>query len=185
MTAPTLQLTRIQRTRLMDALKRLSLFDDPEARNLLLSDLPETLTASLARSAIKTVDLVTIVDGAERWGALDDGTPAVLVVLSNAQFHSEGSEAGREVAALYSELTAPVPAAPPPPPAPELSPIARAERYLQLREAVEAGQWQQALDLAPGMEDFKDSAQLAAQAQEGLGRQQRAIEEIADAYAAE
>src|SRR5689334_7219471 len=97
-------LSRAQRRRLLDALTALPALDAAAARDLLLQDLP----AGAPRADIKSVDLALIVSAADAWGMLDEGTDALLVLLQNALDFSRGTAQGRELQALYDELSSPV-----------------------------------------------------------------------------
>lgn len=109
---PVLALTRTQRQRLLTALADLPVFQTIEGRTLLLNDLPPALVRGVGRSATTSVDLDAIIRTVEGWGALDDGTPALLVLLENALFQGRGGSPGRDLEALHSELTALVTAPP-------------------------------------------------------------------------
>ncbi len=130
-----LQLTHPQRTRLLDALGRSTLFDQAEGRNLLLADLPAALKASLVRSATEVVDLDTIIETSESWDELVNGTPALLIVIDNARSRLKDSDPGRELDALYNELQSQLP--------PPLLPIEiskdRAEVAVQVTEELDRG----------------------------------------------
>jgi hypothetical protein len=104
MSDPAPLLTREQRRRLLDALNNLPLFDDEQGRTLLLSDLPATLCQSVQRSDTKIIDLEAIVRTVEGWGTLDDGTPALGILIENARFHGQGGNAGRSLEELTTEL---------------------------------------------------------------------------------
>ncbi len=112
MTEPDLTLTRAQRQRLLTALADLPVFQTIEGRALLLNDLPPALVRGVGRSTTISVDLDAIIRAVEGWGALDDGTPALLVLLENALFHGRGGNAGRDLKALRTELTTPATATP-------------------------------------------------------------------------
>jgi hypothetical protein len=101
-------LTREQRRLLLSALDLIPALNDPVGRDLLLLDLPD----GAIRAPIKSVDLGHMVQAAEAWGVLNDGMPALLVLLQNALDLSQGSMAGRILQMLY-DLLAAQPAMPP------------------------------------------------------------------------
>src|SRR5215217_3922700 len=96
-------LTREQRRLLLASLDLIPAFDDPVGRDLLLLDLPGGAT----RSPVKSVDLGHLAHAAEAWGVLNDGTPALLVLLQNALDLSQGSMPGRVLQTLYDMLSGP------------------------------------------------------------------------------
>jgi hypothetical protein len=104
MNDPVPLLTREQRRRLLDALNNLPLFEEEQGRSLLLSDLPATLCQSVQRSDTKIIDLEAIVRTVEGWGTLDDGTPALAILIENARFYGQGGNAGRSLEELSTEL---------------------------------------------------------------------------------
>ena len=101
-------LTREQRRLLLTSLDLIPAFDNSVGRDLLLLDLP----GGAIRSPIKSVDLGHLVRAAEAWGVLNNGTPALLVLLQNALDLSQGSMSGRILQTLY-EMLAAQPAMPP------------------------------------------------------------------------
>ena len=151
-------------------LQRIALFDTRGGRALTpLIDLPHTLHSTVERSDTEAIDSSKLVDAACGPGMLDEGIDALLVLLQNALDFSQGTAQGRELQALYEELstpaaqsvapTAPPPTSPTPPPAPSprplaqppahalicapspvLSPIERAERYRKLKAALAIGE---------------------------------------------
>jgi WD40 repeat protein len=190
MSDKALTLTADQRRRLLDALELMALCDTSQGRSLLLGDLPANLVSSIPRSETKTIDLSNIVDLTDRWGMIDGEKPALLVVLENARREMENSDVGRKLDALYREITA-TPSLP-------LTPASvlksRVEQYLKFKEAIEAGSWQQALQLAQGIETYNDVPELVTRARAGIEvQEQRAAEVkaridqlmqlVADAYA--
>lgn len=84
---------------------------------------------------------------------------------------------------LGQEPTRATPAAAPRSEAPTLSVIERADRYRALKDAVQAGEWRHVVDLAVGIESFRDVGALLAQAEAEINRQPRLMEDLADAYA--
>src|SRR5689334_5484682 len=113
-----IQLNRGQRQRLLQALSAPMLYDTAAGRDTLLIDLHDSVAPTVARATGKWADLAAIVEAAERWGQLPDGTPALQVLIDDAISALAGSDSARTLATLRDELTAPPPFALPAPPAP-------------------------------------------------------------------
>ena len=58
----------------------------------------------MPRSETKIIDLEAIVRTVEGWGTLDDGTPALALLIENARFYGQGGNAGRSLEELSTEL---------------------------------------------------------------------------------
>jgi hypothetical protein len=71
--------------RLVEMLAAAPIFAAPAVRELLLLDLPAALAAAIPRAPEARADLAAMMTQAAAWGALDDGTPALAVVLENAR----------------------------------------------------------------------------------------------------
>ncbi len=187
MSEPPVNLTADQRRRLLAVLKSILLLDSQEGRDLLLQGLPSALIGGLARSSARSVDLAKIVEAAERWGSLADGTLALLVVIDNARYHSEGSATEDKLETLRNELTTLLPTSQQPGPershSPRLSYLEKAERYRELKEALAARRWQQALDLAGRIRDYKDVRLLTTRANRSWGEQRARLITLSHAYA--
>jgi WD40 repeat protein len=104
MDGPSLTLTEKQRGILLDALIRMHAFSDQRGRDTLLENFPDRLRASVPRSDIAITDLQQIVRCVVSWGVLDNGKEALFVLLENALFYCRGSQVGRELEALQTEL---------------------------------------------------------------------------------
>src|SRR4051794_17592483 len=97
-------LTRAQRPRLIEALGSITLFATLAGRNLLLADLPPDLIQGMARSDPPAVDLFNMIQAAETWGPLEDGTPALLLLIENALLQVQGSAAAATLQAIRAEI---------------------------------------------------------------------------------
>ena len=107
MTKLPIHLSRVQRQRLLQALNTPTLYDTATGRDTLLIDLHDTVAPTVARAGGKWADLAAIVEAAERWGHLPDGTPALWVLIDAATTALAGSDSARTLTALRTELTAP------------------------------------------------------------------------------
>ncbi len=169
-------LSREQRHHLIEALKRIPLFQTQEGRTLLLTDLPIT---GLSRSTTLDVDLFNIVDAVVRWGKLPDATSPLLMLLDNAREYAGNGEAGRELAVLYQELIQTLRDSPPVANVVDstITPLERAERYRAFKEAATEYNWQSMRRLSVGIEGYKDVLDL-------LNRPAHLLEEVIDAFEA-
>src|SRR5436309_1832959 len=108
MTEPP-HLSRAERRELLDTLAGLPVFQTEQGRDLLLITMPVTLVNTVRRAENTLIDLDKIINAVEAWGLLDDNTPALLVLLDNALYASQGSNAGRILQELRKSLASPLP----------------------------------------------------------------------------
>ncbi len=98
-------------------------------RDLLLLDLPPPVVATVPRSADPRADLAAIIAHVAAWGALDDTTPALAVLLENAAEILPPSVAAH-LAPIREEVRTTI--------LPEVDYVAR---FQQVIAAVERGDW--------------------------------------------
>jgi hypothetical protein len=105
-------LTRAQRQALVDLLMRLPNINDAASRNLLLTDLPQSLTRTIAFDGAAGTHVANIVNAVndDAWARLPDGTVPVLLVIENAVYMVQGSGLAAQLQTLHDAIQA----APPP-----------------------------------------------------------------------
>jgi hypothetical protein len=106
-------LTRAQRQALVDLLMRLPNINDAASRNLLLTDLPQSLTRAIPFDGAAGTHVANIVNAVndDAWARLPDGTVPVLLVIENAIYMMHGSGLAAQLQTLHDAIQA----APPPP----------------------------------------------------------------------
>jgi hypothetical protein len=113
-------LTRPQRQALVDLLMRLPNITDAASRNLLLTDLPSSLTQTIPFDGAAGIHVANIVNAvnSDAWARLPDGTVPLLLVIENAIYMVQGSGLAAQLQALHDAIqAAPAPPAPPAAPA--------------------------------------------------------------------
>jgi Effector-associated domain 1 len=119
-------LNRSQRYALVDLLLRLPNIGDAATRNVLLTDLPPSLTRTIPFDAAAGTHVANIVNAVndDAWARLPDGTVPLLLLIENAIYMVQGSGLASQLQTLHDTLqAAPAPAADPAPaPAPSAAP---------------------------------------------------------------
>lgn len=110
-------LTRAQRQTLVDLLMRLPNINDEASRNLLLTDLPQSLTQTIQFDGAAGVHVANIVNAVnnDTWARLPDGTVPLLLVIENAIYTVQGSGLAAQLQSFHDSLptgAVPAPAAP-------------------------------------------------------------------------
>jgi hypothetical protein len=101
-------LTRAQRQALVDLLMRLPNINDAASRNLLLTDLPQSLTRTIqfnGAAGTHVANIVNVVND-DAWARLPDGTIPALVVIENAIYMVQGSGLAAQLQTLHDALQA-------------------------------------------------------------------------------
>jgi hypothetical protein len=73
-------------------------------RNALFDGIPHNIWMSLTRSDSPRADLTNLLNALDRLGRLDNGERPVVIVARNAREATEGSDVGRRLATLQSEI---------------------------------------------------------------------------------
>jgi hypothetical protein len=101
-------LNRTQRQALVDLLMRLPNIGDAAARNLLLTDLPQSLTRTIPFDAAAGTHVANIVNAVndDAWARLPDGTVPLLLVIENAIYMVQGSGLAAQLQTLHDAVQA-------------------------------------------------------------------------------